>query len=159
MELNKADKLKAQEQLLALVDYLIKSEDWKYIYLNEYAEPIRLFMFKTGLKFGRIRRHLGRALCKKLGSLYHETQQNLKKIADKRGVLNDKLMPTDEKPNEPSKARKRKHGTINRNPTTEFGKKYKEHFGYSRHCNVCQYQDEYRFYHKHGVCSWEVEGK
>ncbi len=164
MELNKADKLKAQEQLSALVDYLIKSEDWKYIYLNEYAEPIRLFMFKTGLKFNKIKRYLGRALCKKLGSIYQETQHKLKKIANKRGVLNDELMPTDEKPRDPSKARKREHrasehGTTDKTPSSEFGKKYREHFGYNRHCNVCQYQHEYRFYHKHGFCSWEVEGE
>lgn len=164
MKLNEADELKAQEQLSALVDYLIQSEDWKYIYLSECAEPIRLFMFKTGLEFKRIKVYLGRTLCKKLGSVYQETQHNLKKLANKRGVLNDKLMPPDEKPRVYRKAPKRvprayQHGTIERTPSTEFGKKYKEHFGYARYCNVCQYQHEYRFYRHHGVCSWEVKGE
>lgn len=96
MELNEADDIKAQKQLSALVDYLIQSEDWKYVYLNEYAEPIRLFIFKTGIGFNRIKNYLGRNMGKELGSTYQETQHNLKQLADKRGVLNDKLMP-DEK--------------------------------------------------------------
>ena len=121
-------------------------------------------MFKTGLGFRRIKIWIGRALAQKLGSVYRETQHKLKKLAEERGVLNDELMPPDEKPRVRLKAPKRerkasKHGTTGRTPSTEFGKKYKEHFGYSRHCNVCQYQYEYRFYHKHGVCSWEVKGE
>jgi len=160
MELNEADEVKAQKQLSALVEYLIQSEDWKYAYLNEYVEPIRLFMFKTGIGFNRIRNYLGRNMGKKLGPIYQETQHNLKQLANKRGVLNDKLMPDEKRVY--SKAPKRKQGaskhiTIEKTPSSEFGKKYKEHFGYSRHCNVCQYQYEYRFYHKHGVCSWEEE--
>ena len=156
------EKLKAQKQLSALIDYLIQSEDWKYVYLSECAEPIRLFMFKTGLDFKRIKIYLGRILCKKLGSVYIETQDKLKKLAEKRGVLNDELMPKEDKPRKHRKAPKReprasKHRTTDRTPRSEFGKKYKEHFGYARYCNVCQYQHEYRFYRKHGVCSWEVE--
>ena len=31
------------KKLAKLVTYLLESEDWKYIWLNEYAEPIRYF--------------------------------------------------------------------------------------------------------------------
>lgn len=33
--------------LAGLVTYLLESEDWKTVWLNEYAEPIKLFMIKT----------------------------------------------------------------------------------------------------------------
>jgi hypothetical protein len=35
------------KQLAQLVTYLLESEDWKTVWLNEYAEPIKLFMIKT----------------------------------------------------------------------------------------------------------------
>lgn len=161
MELNEADVTKAQKQLSALVDYLIQSEDWKYVYLNEYAEPIRLFIFKTGIGFNRIKLYLGRNMGKELGPVYQETQHNLKSLANKRGLLNDKLMP-DEKPRVYRKAPNREHGaskhiTIERTPSTEFGKKYREHFGYGSAKNKEQYRHEIYYYKKHGVCSWEEE--
>lgn len=164
MKLNEADKLKAEKQLSALVDYLLQSEDWKYVYLSECAEPIRLFMFKTGLRFKQIKNYLTRALLKEIGPIYVETQKELKHLAEKRGVLDAELMPTEDKPRVHRKAPKREHKAspnkpIDRTPSTEFGKKYKEHFGCSSIKNKEQYKHEYYYYRKHGVCSWEVEGE
>ena len=164
MKLNKADDIKTQKQLSALVEYLIQSEDWKHIYLSEYSEPIRLFMFRTGLSFKTIKTSIGRALLRKLGSVYLETQSELKSLANKRGVLNAELMPSGEKLRVHHKAPKRepkasKHKTTEKTPSTEFGKKYREHFGCSSITNKGQYKHEYYYYNKHGVCSWEVEGE
>lgn len=39
--------------------------------------------------------------------------------------------------------------------TSEFGKKYLEHFGYSKSVNYKQYYDERNYYKKNGKCSWE----
>lgn len=164
MKLNEADKLKAEKQLSALVDYLLQSEDWKYIYLSECSEPIRLFMFKTGLRFKQIKNYLGRVLFKELGPIYIETQKELRHLADKRGILDDGLIPPKEKPKVHHKAPKRsprdsKLGIVGKTPSTEFGKKYKEHFGCCSVQNKEQYKHEYHYYRKHGVCSWEVEGE
>lgn len=39
--------------------------------------------------------------------------------------------------------------------TSEFGKKYKEHYGYSYTENPSQYKTEYARYYRNGHCSWE----
>jgi len=40
-------------------------------------------------------------------------------------------------------------------PTSIFGKKYFEHFGYTRHKNIKQYKTELSWYKRHGKCRWE----
>ena len=65
------------KKLAKLVTYLLESEDWKYIWLNEYAEPIRLFMFKTGLTFRKTKKYIDKALTKLLGPVFKATQQRL----------------------------------------------------------------------------------
>lgn len=42
-----------------------------------------------------------------------------------------------------------------RYPRTEFGIKFKEHFNMQMHKDRKLYLREYRFYRKHGKCSWE----
>ncbi len=42
-----------------------------------------------------------------------------------------------------------------KNSTSEFGKKYLEHFGYSKSDNVNQYERELMWFKKHGKCRWE----
>ena len=39
--------------------------------------------------------------------------------------------------------------------TSVFGKKYFEHFGYSRMENSKQYNTEYMWFQRHGKCRWE----
>lgn len=44
------------------------------------------------------------------------------------------------------------------NPRNQFGKKYFEHFGYSKSENPRQYDKEHKWYrHNNNTCSWEVE--
>lgn len=44
--------------------------------------------------------------------------------------------------------------TRNRKRTSEFGKKYFEHFGYSCSKNTKQYHKELMWYSRHGKCRW-----
>jgi hypothetical protein len=53
-------------QLAKLVTYLLESEDWKSIWINEFAEPIRLFMFKTGMSYRLVHNYVEKALQKLL---------------------------------------------------------------------------------------------
>ena len=67
------------KKLAQLVTYLLESEDWKYIWLNEYAEPIRLFMFKTGITFRKTKKYIYKALTKLLGPEYKNVQTRLRR--------------------------------------------------------------------------------
>lgn len=40
---------------------------------------------------------------------------------------------------------------------SDFGKKFKEHYGETNYTNPMLYRKEYRYHRKHGKCSWEVE--
>lgn len=53
------------------------------------------------------------------------------------------------------KDNKRKNKNKLNKPTSEFGKKYFEYFGYSKSENPKQYQREGSYYYYHGKCSWE----
>ena len=81
--LTKQERTEEINKLTALVNYLIQSEDWKYIYLSECAEPIRLFMWKTGIKYHRIKLYISTCLGKKFGKEFKLTQQRLKHNAEK----------------------------------------------------------------------------
>lgn len=110
------------EKLSKLVTYLLESEDWKYIWLNEYSEPIRLFMFKTGLTFRRTKKYIDKALTKLLGPVYNNVQLRLKRKIDDG---NDLLY----KP-KPKYVPETTVKTLM--PWSEFGKKYLEHYGYRK---------------------------
>lgn len=135
------------EKLSKLVMYLLESEDWKYIWLNEYSEPIRLFMFKTGLTFRRTKKYIDKSLTKLLGPEYNRTQSRLKrKLEDGNDLLykpKTKYVP----------ATTRK--TLE--PRSEFGRKYLEHYGYGSNRNRKQYERERKFFIEKGYAPWEVE--
>ena len=42
-------------------------------------------------------------------------------------------------------------------PTSEFGKKFKEHYGFTHNKDMNLYCREKNFFYKHKRCSWEVE--
>lgn len=42
---------------------------------------------------------------------------------------------------------------------SDFGTKYKEHFGYGMSVDKKQYKREWIYYKRHKICSWEVEDK
>ena len=139
-------------KLAKLVTYLLESEDWKYIWLNEYAEPIRLFMFKTGITFRRTKKYIDKALTKLLSPEYNRTQSRLKRKIEEP---NDLLF-------------KRKQIKIEKNtyghnagktlvPWSEFGRKYLDHYGYGSSRNKRQYQRERKLFIEKGVVPWEVE--
>ena len=112
------------KQLAQLVTYLLESEDWKYIWLNEYAEPIRLFMFKTGLTFRRTKKYIDEALKKLLGPEYINVQSQLRrKIEEPKDLLFKPKPKQIEKTLGPNAGK-----TLV--PRSEFGNKYFEHYGY-----------------------------
>ena len=139
------------KQLAQLVTYLLESEDWKYIWLNEYAEPIRLFMFKTGITFRRTKKYIDDALNKLLGPVYINVQSRLKrKIEEPKDLLFKPKPKQIEKTLGPNAGK-----TLV--PWSEFGKKYLEHYGYGSARNRKQYGRERKFFKEKGVCPWEVE--
>ena len=81
------------KQLAQLVTYLLESEDWTCVWLNEYAEPIRLFMFKTGLTFRRTKKYIDEALNKLLGPVYYKVQSRLRRKIDEGNDLLYKPKP------------------------------------------------------------------
>ena len=147
-------------QLAQLVNYLLVSEDWKKVYLSEVSEPIRLFMFKTGLPFRRTMLYVDKALNKLIGPVYTQTQKQLyykyhcttdlylkpKTYTQKKKEQNQK---------EPKKPHSHKGKTLA--PRSEFGKLYVAHYGYGAGINKDQYDTERRFYMKFGRPSWDVE--
>lgn len=147
------------KKLAKLVVYLLESEDWKYVWINEYAEPIRLFMFKTGISYNRVHKYIKDSLQKLLGPVFKEAQQRLankccgesdilfkpKSLAQKR--IDDRLK------NPKAKTKVGEKHT----PSSEFGKKYIEHYGYAPIENRVQYVRERRFYKKMGIAPWEVK--
>lgn len=134
------------EKLSKLVAYLIESEDWKSIWLNEYAEPIRLFMFKTGITFRITKKYLDKAMNKLLGQEYNNTQSRLKRKIDDGKDLYFKPK---------TKQIKTEQKTLV--PWSEFGRMYLEHYGYGSARNRKQYERERKFFLKNGLCPWEVE--
>lgn len=139
---------KEYKQLAKLVTYLLESEDWKYIWLNEYAEPIRLFMFKTGITFRKTKKYIDKAMNKLLGPEYNNTQSRLKqKIDDGKDLLY--------KPKPKPKQIKTETKTLV--PWSEFGRKYLEHYGYGSARNRNQYERERKFFKSNGYATWEVE--
>lgn len=142
------------KNLAALVTYLLESEDWKYIWLNEYAEPIRLFMFKTGITFRRTKKYLDKAMNKLLGTEYNNVQSILRrKIDDGRDLLykpKTKLVKSETKSH---------HHNAGKTlvPWSEFGRKYLEHYGYGSSRNRKQYERERKFFKEKGYAPWEVE--
>ena len=134
------------EKLSKLVAYLIESEDWKYIWLNEYAEPIRLFMFKTGITFRKTKKYIDKALSELIGPEYINVQSRLKrKIDDGKDLF---YKPKTKQINNDVKTLV---------PWSEFGRKYLAHYGYGSARNRKQYNRERKFFKEKGVAPWEVE--
>lgn len=142
------------KKLAQLVTYLLESEDWKYIWLNEYAEPIRLFMFKTGITFRRTKKYIEKALTKLLGPVYNNVQSILRRKIEEP---NDLLFKP--KPKQIKSEKKSYHHNAGKTlaPRSEFGRKYLEHYGYGSAKNKQQYDRELKFFKDKGVCTWEIE--
>ena len=142
------------KQLAKLVTYLLESEDWKTVWINEYAEPIRLFMFKTGLTFRRTKKYVEEAMNKLLGPVYYQTQSKLRrKIEEPSDLLFKPKTKTIQKP------KKGHHHNAGKTlaPWSEFGRKYLEHYGYGASKNKAQYDRERKIYKATGRASWEIE--
>ena len=135
------------KKLAQLVTYLLESEDWKYIWLNEYAEPIRLFMFKTGITFRKTKKYIDRAMNKLIGPEYNKVQSILKRKIEEPNDLLYKPKP------------KYVPATTGKTlaPWSEFGRKYLEHYGYGSSRNKRQYERERKFFKEKGYATWEVE--
>lgn len=143
------------KKLAQLVTYLLESEDWKTVWLNEYAEPIRLFMFKTGLTFRRTKKYIDEALNKLLGPVYNKVQSRLRR---KIGEKNDLLFKPKQKYVTVTTGKKHSHNAGKTLvPWSEFGRKYLEHYGYGSARNKAQYERERKFFKEKGICPWEVE--
>ena len=142
------------EKLSKLVAYLIESEDWKYIWLNEYAEPIRLFMFKTGITFRKTKKYLDEAMNKLLGPEYIKVQSRLKRKIDDGNDLLYKPKPKEIKIENNQPHHKAGKTLV---PWSEFGRKYLAHYGYGSARNRKQYNRERNFFKVKGYAPWEVE--
>lgn len=141
-------------QLAKLVTYLLESEDWRCIWLSEYAEPIRLFMFKTGLTFRKTKKYIDEALNKLLGPVYNKVQSRLRRKIDEGNDLLYKPKPKQIK-TEPKTHSHNAGRTLV--PWSEFGRKYLAHYGYGAAKNKQQYARERKIYKETGVCPWEIE--
>ena len=142
------------EKLAKLVTYLLESEDWKYIWINEYAEPIRLFMFKTGLTFRRTKKYIDEALNKLLGPVYYQIQSRLRRKIEEPNDLFFKPKPKQIQPQKKSHHHNAGKTLV---PWSEFGRKYVEHYGYGASKNKAQYTRERKFFKEKGFCPWEIE--
>ena len=139
------------KQLAQLVTYLLESEDWKYIWISEYAEPIKIFMIKTGISYRRVKKYVHKALLKLLGEKYELAQR---KLAIKCCGHEDLLFKP--KPKQ-IKTEKPHHHNAGKTlvPWSEFGKKYLEHYGYGSAKNKAQYARERKIYKETGHAPWE----
>ena len=148
-------------QLASLVTYLLESEDWKKVYLSEVSEPIRLFMFKTGLPFRRTMLYVDKALNKLLGPVYSQTQKRLyyKYHPENDLFFKHKTLTQKKKdqrpPKDPNKYQNNEGKTLT--PRSEFGRLYVLHYGYGAGKNMAQYSHERKLYIKFGRPSWEIE--
>lgn len=115
------------KKLAKLVTYLLESEDWKYIWLNEYAEPIRLFMFKTGITFRKTKKYIDKALSELIGPEYIKVQSRLKRKIDDGNDLLYKPKPKEIKIEKNTYGHNAGKTLV---PWSEFGRKYLEHYGY-----------------------------
>ena len=113
------------KQLALLVTYLLESEDWKYIWLNEYAEPIKLFIFRTGISYRRVIKYVHSALSKLLGEEYELTQRRL---ATKCCGHDDLLFKPKSKQTQTDKKIHHHNAGKTLVPWSEFGRKYLEHY-------------------------------
>lgn len=113
------------KKLAQLVTYLLESQDWTCVWLNEYAEPIRLFMFKTGLTFRRTKKYIDEALNKLLGPVYNKVQSRLRRKIEEPNDLLFKPKPKQIK-TEPKTHHHNAGKTLV--PWSEFGRKYLEHY-------------------------------
>lgn len=75
----------------------------------------------------------------------------------KMSVAHKGRVLTEEHKKKISFAHKGKDSKLKNHFRTEFGRKYLEHFGYSRTENTKQYDNEKYFYKCYGYCSWEKE--
>lgn len=142
------------KQLAQLVTYLLESEDWTKIYLSEVSEPIRLFMFKTGISYRKVHKYITEALHKLLGPEYINVQSRLKRKIEEPKDLLFKPKPKQIKPETKSQHHNAGKTLV---PWSEFGRKYLEHYGYGSNRNRKQYERERKFFKEKGVCPWEVE--
>lgn len=120
------------KQLAKLVTYLLESRDWTCIWLNEYAEPIRLFMFKTGLTYRKVHKYITEALQKLLGPVFNVTQRRLANKCSGENDLFFKPKPKFQQP--PKNPNKKHHHNAGKTlvPWSEFGRKYLAHYGYRK---------------------------
>lgn len=114
-------------QLAKLVTYLLESEDWTKIYLSEVSEPIRLFMFKTGLTYRKVHKYITEALQKLLGPVFNVTQRRLANKCCGENDLFYKPKPKQIKTEPKSHSHNAGRTLV---PWSEFGRKYLEHYGY-----------------------------
>jgi hypothetical protein len=122
------------------------------VWLNEYAEPIKLFMIKTGISYRRIKKYVHKALLKLLGEKYELAQR---KLAVKCCGHEDLLFKPKSKQTQTDKKIHHHNAGKTITPSSKFGKKYVAHYGYGSIENKAQYYRERKIYLEIGRCSWE----
>lgn len=146
------------KKLAKLVTYLLETEEWKNVWINEYAEPIRLFLFKTGMAYRTVHNYVKKALQKLLGPVFKATQQRLaNKCCGEDDLFFKPKSLTQKRKEEQLKNAEKNPMTEKQKQLKEFGEKYLAHFGYRSTKNKAQFVKEKRFFISKGFCSWEVE--
>jgi len=146
-----------QNRLLAkLANFILENEIWKHSLLNECEYNIKLFTMKTHIPYRRTIFYLNNAFKKLLGQQYIYEQTRLfgliviSEPAKFRHKPKAKRIVREQTKPKRSKSDPRK-------PKSEFGRKYKEHFGQYASTTGKEYHNEYLYYRKYGHVSWEEE--
>lgn len=138
-----------QNRLLAkLANFILENEIWKHSLLNECEYNIRLFTMKTHIPYRRTIYYLNNAFKKLLGQQYIYEQTRLfgliviSEPAKFRHKPKAKRIVREQTKPKPKRSDPRK-------PKSEFGRKYKEHFGQYASTTGKEYHNEYLYYRSH----------
>lgn len=146
-----------ENRLLAkLANFILENEIWKHSLLNECEYNIKMFTMKTHIPYRRTIFYLNNAFKKLLGKRYEYEQTRL------FGLI---VISEPDKFRHKPKAKRivreqtkpKRSRSDPRKPKSDFGRKYKEHFGQYASTTGKEYHKEYLYFRKHGKVRWEEE--
>lgn len=139
-----------QEQLDSIIQYL------EYADLV-FTEPFSLISatvveasYHTGIPKNTILVHINKTFKAKYGEKYIKCQKIAREIAYGNNPNEERIMSMDLKPKEPKKRK-------GREPSSEFGRAYKEYTGLNSKVNRSLYVACNNYYYKHKEYPWDKE--
>jgi hypothetical protein len=138
-----------QNRLLAkLANFILENEIWKHSLLNECEYNIKLFTMKTHIPYRRTIFYLNNAFKKLLGQQYIYEQSRLFGLIVISEPAKFRHKPKAKRiVREQTKPKRTRSDP--RKPKSEFGRKYKEHFGQYASTTGKEYHNEYLYFRKH----------